>query len=299
MALTLNTNIISMKVRTNLQSATDGLNTAIERMTTGYRINSSMDDAAGYSIAVSMEADLGSYNVASDNAQIGSDMLTTLEGNYDLLNDHLQRIRELTEQASNDTYGEDSRLAISREITARLEEITRIANSCDYNGLKLMDGSVRAEGYNIQVGIDGSETSRINLSADLFAKCTSTALFNTADGGQAQDYTIEEVANWCAGLGDAGAGEKLAHEMLSVLDTAMANVSERVTILGAAQNKIESALSSIEVATINQTSSLSTIRDADVAEESTNYIQQQIIQSAASTLLSTANQTPSIALDLI
>ncbi len=289
MALTLNTNIISMKVRTNLQTATDGLNTAIERMTTGYRINSSMDDAAGYSIAVQMQADLGSYNVASDNAQIGSDMLTTLEGNYDLINDHLQRIRELTEQASNDTYGDDSRTAIEAEINARLEEISRIAKSCDYNGLKLMDGSVRAEGYNIQVGIDGAETSRINLSQELFADCTSTTVFDDLGAG-----TPAEVAEKCAGLNG-----NLAYEMLSVLDAAMANISSRVTQLGAAQNKLESALSSINVATINQTSSLSTIRDADVAEESTNYIQQQIIQNAASTLLATANQTPSIALDLI
>ena len=87
--------------------------------------------------------------------------------------------------------------------------------------------------------------------------------------------------------------------MLSILDSAMAEISTRVTVLGAAQNKLESAASSIEVATVNQTSSLSTIRDADISEESTAFIQQQIIQSAASTLLATANQTPSIALDLI
>lgn len=288
MALTLNTNIISMKVRNNLEAATNSLNTAIERMTTGYRINSSMDDAAGYSIAVQMEADLGSYDVAADNTQIGSDMLTTLEGNYDLINEHLQRIRELTEQAANDTYGDDSREAIEAEIFARLEEISRIAKSCNYNGLNLMDGSVRAEGYNIQVGIDGNETSRINLGADLFADCTSTALFSNTG-------TITQIAEMCAGLDDS----TLAYNMLSIIDTAMAEVSSRVTLLGAAQNKIESAASAIEVATINQTSSLSTIRDADVAEESTNYIQQQIIQSAAATLLATANQTPSIALDLI
>ncbi len=290
MALTLNTNIISMKVRNNLEAATNSLNTAIERMTTGYRINSSMDDAAGYSIAVQMEADLGSYDVAADNTQIGSDMLTTLEGNYDLINEHLQRIRELTEQAANDTYGDDSREAIEAEIFARLEEISRIAKSCNYNGLNLMDGSVRAEGYNIQVGIDGNETSRINLGQELFADCTSTTIFANLGAG-----TISEVAAKCAGLDDS----TLAYNMLSIIDAAMAEVSSRVTLLGAAQNKIESAASAIEVATINQTSSLSTIRDADVAEESTNYIQQQIIQSAAATLLATANQTPSIALDLI
>lgn len=289
MALTLNTNIISLKVQGNLNAASKEMNTAIERMTTGYRINCSMDDAAGYSIAVQMEADLGSYNVASDNTQIGSDMLTTLEGNYDLINGHLQRVRELTEQASNDTYGDQSREAIEAEIIARFEEISRIAKSCNYNGLFLMDGSVAGTGgYNIQVGIDGEETSRINLSEDIFAECTSTALFDGTG-------TPEEIAEKCAGLVD---GTK-AYEMLDVLDEAMANVSARVTTLGAAQNKLQSAASSIEVATINQTSSLSTIRDADIAEESTSYIQKQIIQNAAATLLSTANQTPSIALDLI
>ena len=291
MALTLNTNIISLRVQGNLNAATDSMNKAIERMTTGYRINCSMDDAAGYSIAVQMEADLGSYNVAADNTQIGADMLTTLEGNYDLVNGHFQRIRELTEQAANDTYGTDSRVAIQSEITARLEEVSRIAKSCNYNGLHLMDGSVRDEGYNIQVGIDGDVTSRINLKQELFADCTSTAIFNGIKGG----YEPTAIARKCAGLDTA----ELAHQMLSIIDAAMANVSGRVTVLGAAQNKLESAASSIDVATINQTSSLSTIRDADIAEESTSYIQKQIIQNAAATLLSTANQTPSIALDLI
>lgn len=291
MALTLNTNIISLKVRGNLNTATEGMNTAIQRMTTGYRINCSMDDAAGYSISVQMQADLGSYNVASNNTQIGSDMLTTLEGNYDLLNGHLQRIRELTEQASNDTYGTASREAIEKEITARLEEISRIAKSCDYNGLRLMDGSAPTEGYNIQVGINGEDTSRINLAPNLFEDSTSTAIFAAIGGG----YTVADMATKCAGL---DAAEK-AYEMLSVLDAAMAEISSRVTVLGAAQNKLQSAADSLEVATVNQTSSLSTIRDADIAEESTSYIQQQIVQSAAATLLATANQSPSIALDLI
>ena len=290
MALTLNTNIVSLKVQGNLSDATKGMNSAIERMSTGFRINCSMDDAAGYSIAVKMEADLGSYNVAGDNAQIGTDMLTTLEGNYDLLNGHLQRIRELTEQAANDTYGTDSREAIEAEIVARLEEITRIAKSCNYNGLKLMDGSVGTDGYNIQVGIDGAETSRINLGQEIFADCTATTVFNDLCG-----FTVAQVASKCAGLDTADK----AYEMLSVLDDAMANISSRVTVLGAAQNRLQSALSSVEVAKINQTSSLSTIKDADIAEESTAYIQKQIIQNAASTLLATANQTPSIALDLI
>lgn len=290
MALTLNTNIVSLKVQRNLADATKDMNTAIERMSTGFRINCSMDDAAGYSIAVKMEADLGSYQVAGDNAQIGTDMLTTLEGNYDLLNGHFQRIRELTEQAANDTYGEDSREAIEAEIVARLQEISRIAESCNYNGLKLMDGSVGADGYNIQVGIDGAETSRINLGQELFEDCTATTILNDLTG-----FTVDEFASKCAGLDTTDK----AYKMLTFIDQAMANISSRVTVLGAAQNKLQSALSSIEVAKINQTSSLSTIKDADIAEESTSYIQKQIIQNAASTLLATANQTPSIALDLI
>ena len=118
MALTINTNISSLVAQSNLAKATSSLNTAIERMTTGYKINHASDNAAGYSIARNWETQLGSLDVAADNAATGADMLTTLEDTYALVTSHLQRVRDLTEQAANGTYGSQSLKAIQSEIYA-------------------------------------------------------------------------------------------------------------------------------------------------------------------------------------
>ena len=282
MSLSIITNVQSLKVQQNLTAATNKLNTAIERMTTGYKINSAKDDAAGYSIASQMDAKLSSYDVAANNAQIGLDMLTTTEENYSLITDHLQRIRDLTEQAANGTYSDDSRAAIEAEIKSRLDEIDRISGSAEYNGMLLMDGSTGA--VNIQVGIDGTTNSRIALEANLFSDAKAATIINQGDNAT--------FAAACAAGSTAAA--QLTH-----IDAAINNISTRVTTLGASQNRLESAIDSIQVTTENLTSSLSTVKDADIATESTRYLQAQILQSAATTLLSTANQTPSIALQLI
>ena len=298
MALTINTNISSLVAQRNLANATSSLNTAIERMTTGYKINHASDNAAGYSIARNWETQLGSLDVAADNAATGADMLTTLEDTYTLLTDHCQRVRDLTEQAANGTYGTQSLNAIKSEITARLQEINRIAANCEFNGLKMMSGTM--SDISIQVGLYGDEDSRIELRDDLFKDASVEALFDEYGELDASDATIEKIAQKCAGFNDDGsiAGTN-ATSMLSVVDKVINQISERVTTLGAAQNRIESAMESIAVQSENITSSLSTLRDADIAEESSNYIQAQILQQAASTLLATANQTPSIALNLL
>ena len=137
MALTINTNISSIIAQRSLTNSTAAMNTSIERMTTGYKINHAKDNAAGYSIANSWETKLGSLDVASDNAATGLDLLTTAEETYGLLVSHLQRVRDLTEQASNGTYGSQSLKAISSEVTARLQEINRLAANSEFNGIKL------------------------------------------------------------------------------------------------------------------------------------------------------------------
>ena len=287
MSLSIVTNVQSLKVQQNLTAATNKLNSAIERMTTGYKINSAKDDAAGYNIAQKMDTKLSAYDVAANNAQIGLDMLTTTEENYGLINEHLQRVRDLTEQAANGTYSDDSRAAIKAEIQSRLEEIDRIAGSAEYNGMILMNGSLNSgtnPGINIQVGINGDNNSKISLDGSLFAKATATSLTGAASKA--------DFAAACSAADTAAA-------QLAAIDSAIAGISTRVTTLGATQNRLESAIDSIQVTTENLTSSLSTVRDADVANESTRYLQAQILQSAATTLLSTANQTPSIALQLI
>jgi len=293
MAITINTNLQSMVVQKNLSKATNQLNSAIERMTTGYKINHASDNAAGYSIARTWEAQLGSLDVAADNAATGADMLATLEDNYALISSHIQRVRDLTEQASNGTYGDQSKKAIQAEIQARLDEVDRIAANCEFNGINLMkggnaDGTPGKDGLDIQVGIDGnSDKSRIHLSNDLFANGSVSGLFG---------YKTD-LAKRCAGL-DSTAGNS-AQEQLAKIDTVINAISNRITTLGACQNRIESAMESIGVQSENITSSLSTLRDADVATESSNYIKAQILQQASATLLSTANQSPSIALNLL
>ena len=282
MALTINTNISSLVAQSNLAKATSSLNQAIERMTTGYKINHASDNAAGYSIARNWETQLGSLDVAADNAATGADMLATLEDTYALVTSHIQRVRDLTEQAANGTYGADSLEAIEAEITARLEEVDRITANCEFNGLKMMDASM--SDIALQVGLYGDDNSKIVLSDDLFAKADVKTLFGGTD-------TLETIAGKCASAD--------ASTMLTKIDDVISTISGRITTLGAAQNRIDSAIESIAVQSENITSSLSTLRDADIAEESSNYIQAQILQQAAATLLSTANQTPSIALNLL
>ena len=339
MALTINTNLSSMIVQRNLSKSTNQLNNAIERMTTGYKINHASDNAAGYSIAKNWEANLSSLDVAADNAATGADMLATLEDNYSLISQHVQRIRDLTEQASNGTYGKDSLVAIQSEITARVEEINRIAANCEFNGVDLMTGTtggITAD-LNIQVGIDGDANSRITLASSLFTSGNMTGLFKdmaaqTAPEGKSLSYILEKAgkanaqndltdeasirafACACSGLhfettgsganavttytidSNAGCG---ASQMLTFLDKALNNISSKVTSIGAGRNRIDSAIESISVQSENITSSLSTLRDADVATESSNYIKAQILQQASATLLATANQSPSIALNLL
>ena len=315
MTLTINTNLSSLTVQGNLNKSTNSLNLAMERMTTGYKINHAADNAAGYSIAKSWEAKLGSLDVAADNAATGADMLSTLEDHYALISSHIQRIRDLTEQAANGTYGSQSKLAIQEEIRARLDEVNRIAANCEFSGQYLMDASMGTT-Y-LQVGLDSDATkSGFEMNESLFKEGDTLNLFkflqaDLPDGADESlrytptetdgDKGAAEIAKFCAGLGSTAVDttDKSAAKMLEIIDNVINRISGRVTTLGAAQNRIQSAITSIGVQSENIMSSLSTLRDADVAKESSNYLKAQILQQASATLLATANQQPSIALNLL
>ena len=356
MALTINTNISSIIAQRSLNNATNSLNTSIERMSTGYKINHAKDNAAGYSIADRWKTQISTLDVAADNAATGSDLLTTAEQSYSLLTNHLQRIRDLTEQAANGTYGSGSLRSVQSEIYGRLQEIDRIAANSEFNGIKLMAYNdsdadqntgigITSKGLDLQVGLYSDKNSVINLDISLFKSAAISSLFSggstTVIKRDAKGDTTEEtlelskaledaggsigalntedglraMAAACSGLkytpagADAGEGTYSllsdddatygASAMLGFIDKAIDEISRRVTKIGAAQNRVESATSAIDIQSQNLTSSLSTLRDTDVADESSNYIQSQILQQASATLLSTANQTPSIALNLI
>lgn len=279
MAITVNTNIPSLTAQKSLRSATNSMNTAMERMSTGYKINSSKDDAAGLAVATNLSYKASSYKVAQDNAQMGQSMLDTTEGVLDVIKDNLTRVRDLTEQAANGTYGSDALTAINSEISARLGEIDRVVASSDFNGKTLLDGSITSD-IQLQVGIGkAGSNSTIQVDATLFADAKSSTILGEAFSNFTNDTD--------------------ARNFLENVDDALKVVTTRKTTIGGLQARISSAMDTANVMQTNLTSAASLIQDADVAEESSNYIKQQILQQTSASLLATANQAPSIASSLI
>ena len=263
-------------IQRNLTAATKGLNTAIEQMTTGYKLNHAKDNPANYAMMKNMETKLSAWNVATENISIGHDMLETADSNASLIGNHLQRIRDLCEQAANGTYGEASIKAIKSEILARTDEINRIKDNAEFNDIKLFgeydsDGKLIKKSVNLQVGIDGSESSRIavDMTMDL--------------------SSVSSIEEW--DVTDASCLDKI--------DKMINSVSDYQVTIGASQNRLECALEFAAINTEHLTSSMSTIRDADIAKASSDFIKYQILQQACVTLLATANQMPSIALQLL
>lgn len=179
MILSLNTNSLSNLVQRSLTSSTSRLNSAIERMTTGYKINHAKDNAAGYSIVTQYSSKLSSYSVAQDNTAMGLDLLTTASDSLSLITSHLQRMRDLAEQAANGTYGTDSLRAIQAEFNQRTDEIDRLMINTEYNGIKLFKESgsnfiqdvdsltydeAIAEGYTVITSADDLQAINNNLS---------------------------------------------------------------------------------------------------------------------------------------
>ena len=371
-SITINTNLASLTVQRSLSQATSGMNSAMERLTTGYKINSGKDDAAGSAVSTLMEAQISGYDVAESNAAMGLSLLDTAEGVLGIVNNYLQRIRDLTEQAANGTYGTASMTAIRTEVQQRMEEINRLCQVIDFNGIQLLDGTSPAAqsntGVNIQVSNNAGRPNVINLDASIFKSAMCTALFvppqsgkeaGTAnndwvlrDGqsapadknnvsmdfltpalyarinntkvtlanGSTYDYSdlptdkqigtnydpngdgskADSVKSCITAICDAVyTDDETAREFLYFIDDAIENVSSRTALIGAYMNRVESAVDAIAVQKENIVSANSSIKDADVATESSNYIKYQILQQSSATLLATANQTPSIALNLI
>ena len=292
MAITVNTNIPSLTAQKSMNNATTRMNTAMERMTTGLKINSSKDDAAGMAVANKLDYKISSLNVAQNNGQMGTSMLDTAEGVLNVINDNLVRIRDLTEQAANGTYGTDAMTAIETEVQARMDEITRLAESSEFNGKILFNPDDKSQNgikadITLQVGIKSDESSQIKLSKDLFKSAAASALFKDVDNVNKGNFSA---------VFDS---DENARKFLTALDTALADITSRTTLLGGYQQRIISAMDAAGVMETNLTSAKSLIEDADIAEESSNYIKQQILQQTSASLLATANQAPSIALNLV
>ena len=350
-SITINTNLASLTAQRNLSQATGNMNTAMERLTTGFRINSGKDDAAGAAVSNLMEAQISGYDVAESNTSMGLTLLDTAEGVLSIVGDYTQRIRDLTEQAANGTYGTASMQAIRTEVQQRMLEINRLCSVIDYNGIKLLDGTSAAAdtkaGINLQVGNNSGRDNVINLDYTLFESAKVTALFlggnSTAnwyvrsdgsttkalqaritgtptdgdDGITKYDYSdldatstkqyncdnnmqLKTNPGCITAICDAVyTDDATAREFLAFIDDAIENISARSALIGAYMNRVESAVEAISVQKENIVSANSSIKDTDVAKESSNYLKYQILQQSSATLLATANQQPQIALNLI
>jgi len=283
MGINVNTNLAALTAQKSLGKSTTDMNTAMQRLSTGYKINSSKDDAAGMAVASKLNYKLTSYNVAKSNAQMGESMLDTAESIMSTIQANLQRIRDLTEQAANGTYGSDSMTAIVKEVQSRVEEITRISASVEFNGKYLLNGSIE-EDINLQVGIENNENSIIKLGANLFADASAKSLLG-----------IEELED----IKEKYQNDTTAREFLTNIDSALAEITDRVSLIGGIRQRLVTVLEATETLYTSVTGAVSSIQDVDVAEESTSYVKEQILQQLSTSMLSVANQSPAIALNLL
>lgn len=282
MAIVVRTNVPALIGQNNMSIATAKMNQSMERMTTGYKINSAKDDAAGLYVATSLDKNIRGSKIAQQNVQMGNDMIAVAEGDLSGIQDNLMRIRDLALTAANGIYDDKSIAAIKAEVEARVAEIDRVASVSEYNGKKLLSKDSPTE-IALQVGANATDNDVINITG-VFGDSQASTL-GVAVGNIATAFTPDNIS----GL----------HDFVETVDTALEAVQTKRTAIGAFQNRLDSASASLTATIENLTSSKSTIMDADIAAESSEYINAQILQQAAGSLLVQANQAPQVALSLI
>jgi flagellin len=281
MPITINTNVAAINAQRNVDANSNALNKSLERLASGFRINRAGDDAAGLQISESLRAQVRGSKQALSNAQDGINVLNIVDGAQSVIQDNLQRVRELTVQAANDTLATAQRTAIATEITQRISDVDRIANSTTFNGVTLIASGTAPANYYIQLGANNSNTNdRIDVASGFGS--------NTSIGLGIASFSAGNVAD-----------NSSAQTFLGTLDTALGNLNTKRAVLGATTNRLESAVNNLSVSIENLSSAESRIRNVDVAQESANMTRNQILQQASTSILAQANQSPSLALSLI
>jgi len=280
MGLIVNTNLYSVNAQRNVRKVQSRLATSVERLSSGLRINSAKDDAAGLAISMKLTAHIRSINQAVRNAQDGISVAQTAEGALNEIHNILTRMRELAQQAANGVLSSSDRSALNQEFQDLKSEITRISDTTEFNGLKLLNGDLSANGISLQVGINNTTQDRITISGSTLADLDASAL-----GLSGTISSIETASN--------------AQSMLTLIDSAITIVSTRRGNLGAVQNRLGSTISNLEIAVENLTAANSRIVDADFAVETANLTKNQIILQAGVAVLAQANVIPQYALQLL
>jgi flagellin len=276
MPINIHSNSATDSVQKSVNSVQKGLRSSLERLASGYRINRASDDAAGLAISENLRAQIRSLNQARRNTFDGISMVQTAAGALGESSDMLQRMRELAMQSSNGALNDDQRAAIQNEFVQLQSELDRQVQTTEYNGKKLLDGSLSGgNALQFQVGIRHGDADRLVLSVDAMDK-TSLGMGTTAVGTQ---------ANAAAALDD--------------LDTALERISDQRSDLGAYENRFKSAANTLDIAAENVAAADSRIRDVDVAMESTNLSAQQMLQQATVAVLAQANAQPAVVVNLL
>jgi flagellin len=307
MAIYVNTNTQSVFAQRSLGMNTMGLQRNIEKLSTGFRINRAADDAAGLSISEKLTSQIRGLEKAEQNIGDGISMVQTAEGAIGVIQDNVQRIRELVVQAGNGTNSDNELDAIQREINARVTTIGDIASDTEFNGLNLLDGSlgnnavgITATDFSLQTGSDNGQTTQIDFDAFIIDITGADA----QDGLNPAAFDLNDLnvstATGAVGPQSApGTPAAATASPLTGLDTMLDNLSTMRSELGAIQNSLESKAEYINVARENAMASRSRIRDVDVAKESSAMVKNQILQQSAAAMLSQANATPQLALNLL
>ena len=312
MAIIVNTNLSALKTQKNLNNATNSLNKALNRMSTGLKINQAKDDAAGLYVATGLNTQINGSKVAKNNIATGNNVLSMVEGDLDVMLTNLNRIRDLATQAANSVYDEAANGAMQREVELRLDEIDRISKASNFNGLKLLagEGDLATNGLRLQVGANSEATANsITVKKEIFGQVDSTTLGTvaTAEGVGAIGKDPATV-NANTDISDASLRDNMeaafahatsAASYITIVDNAINTISASKSEIGAIMNRLDSAESSLTTTIENNTAAKSTIMDADIAEESAEFTKQQILQQTSASLLVQANQLPSLALNLI
>jgi flagellin len=306
MAIYVNTNVQSIFAQRALGGNTFDLQKSIEKLSTGYRINRASDDAAGLSISEKLTSQIRGLEKAEQNIGDGISMVQTAEGALSIVQDNLQRIRELAVQAANGTNSQNELNAIQREVNARIQTIDDVAGESEFNGINLLDDTVAADFAGatvLQTGADQGQTTTVNFDNTIIrVDAAGGDDLNTGAGFNLDDLSVAgngagAIANFAgAVVAFTGGGSGQA---LNGIDRMLDNVSTMRSELGAIQNSLESKAEYLNVAKENAMSSRSRIRDVDVAKESSAMVKSQILQQTSAAMLSQANQTPQLALNLL
>jgi len=273
MSTVINTNIASLTAQRSLAKTSGEMATALQRLSSGLRVNSAKDDAAGLAISERLTAQVRGYNQAIRNAGDGISLAQTAEGGIEAITSSLQRMRELAVQAANYSNTNADRTAIQAEVSQLLSEVGRVAEQTKFNGNALLNGDF-SSGGNFQVGANASEVIAVGGIADLDA---------TALGINGIDVSTQAGATTALGL----------------LDTAITTVTTERAELGASINRFEQTINNLRVTVENITAARSRIQDADFASETASLTRLQILQQSGTAVLSQANAIPQGVLGLL